>query len=88
MDLLATSDEDIEEPMPIRPRNFRLRQCFEEIEFRERFRLTRTQAEDLLQLIGQQLKSLTNRSFALRPIQTTCTCTPASRTPQNSHLNI
>ena len=67
MDLLATSDEDDEVPMPIRPRNFRLRQYFEEIEFRERFRLTRTQAEDLLQLIGQRLDSLTNRSNPLSP---------------------
>ena len=71
MDLLATSsDEDVKVPMPIRPRNFRLRQYFKEIEFQGRFCLTRTQAEDLLQLIGQRLDSLANRSNPLSPIDT------------------
>ena len=68
MDLLATSsDEDVKVPMPIRPRNFRLRRYFEAIEFQERFRWTRSQAVDLLQLIGQRLDSLTNRSNPLSP---------------------
>uniref|UniRef100_A0A914V606 Putative nuclease HARBI1 n=1 Tax=Plectus sambesii TaxID=2011161 RepID=A0A914V606_9BILA len=64
MDLLM-SDSDDDERNFSRVRNFRQRQYFELENFEERFRLSRTQCDELLQHIGPDCASTTGRSLAL-----------------------
>uniref|UniRef100_A0A914VKP8 Nuclease HARBI1 n=1 Tax=Plectus sambesii TaxID=2011161 RepID=A0A914VKP8_9BILA len=64
MDLLMSDSDDDERNFP-RVRNFRQRQYFELENFEERFRLSRTQCDELLQHIGPDCAATTGRSLAL-----------------------
>jgi hypothetical protein len=65
----SDSDDENAAALHRRPRNFKIRNDFEEYDFKRKFRLTFVAAEDVLLVIGADLQSETLRNMALTPRQ-------------------